>query len=763
MLDLSRASRLAAVPALLAALFAASLAAAAPKEPEIKPPEPLAALSAPYPEGASGEHEVLLEIVVGADGRVESTRVVEGASPFVHAVTHAATEWRFAPARRGDQPVRARIRARIHFAPPAAPSAPITRPAAPPAAAPITATAGKQAPLEVTAIGDPVAPGSTSMRNAEVRVLPGAFGDPFRAIEAMPGVTPVFSGLPYFYVRGAPPGNVGYFLDGIRVPALFHLLAGPAVVPPALIDRVELFPGGYPAQYGRFAGGIVIGETRAPSSEWRAEGTLRLVDAGALVEAPLPGGLGSALAGARYSYTAPVVSLFAPDIKLDYWDYQGRLAINLSPRQRLTLFAFGSHDYSAQLTNHIWQPIFATDFHRVDLRYDATIGEHTEVQQAVTFGVDSSRATGAFPGKGVETTLAQPVVHDTSFAARTRVVHRASDRVLVRAGADATLDSYTVDTGGALQDSLHLFTSRQDIAVGAYADAVIDAGRGVELTPGVRMDLWGSQGVTALSVDPRFAVRAKVTDRVRLVDAIGLAHQAPGFAIQVPGVAIARLAGGLQRSFQVSSGVEADLPLSFTASATLFYDAFFNLNDPFGVAASEDDPFHKASGAFLEERALGSGYGLELYVRRKLSERVGGFLAYTLSRSTRHVGTRSFAAEFDRTHVLQAAVSWNIGRGFRVGSRIAFYTGMPLVPFYPPEYIQAVGRDRQPPFFRLDARAEKRWTIGKRGWISVVAEVQNATLSKEPNGIQCYSPPGSCEITRLGPITIPSLGVEGGI
>lgn len=43
---------------------------------------------------------------------------------------------------------------------------------------------------------------------------------PSRRREAMPGVTPVASGVPYFFVRGAPPGNVGYFVDGVRVPLL---------------------------------------------------------------------------------------------------------------------------------------------------------------------------------------------------------------------------------------------------------------------------------------------------------------------------------------------------------------------------------------------------------------------------------------------------------------------------------------------------------------------------------------------------------------
>src|SRR5437868_12442347 len=60
----------------------------------------------------------------------------------------------------------------------------------------------------------PLFPYTTLFRS---RQLPGALGDPFRAIEISTGVTPIVSGLPYFYVRGAPPGNVGYYFDGVRV------------------------------------------------------------------------------------------------------------------------------------------------------------------------------------------------------------------------------------------------------------------------------------------------------------------------------------------------------------------------------------------------------------------------------------------------------------------------------------------------------------------------------------------------------------------
>jgi len=746
----------------LAAILALSLAASAPARADdsITAPHPVSELHAAYPERASGEHDVLLELLVAADGSVEEARVVEGQAPFSDAAIAAARGFRFAPARRGDRPVRARIRASVHFTPPPPPAAkPAPKPEPP-----------RAIPLEVVVIGDPRAPGAVELGRAEVRVLPGAFGDPFRAIESLPGVTPTTSGSPYFYVRGAPPGNVGYFLDDIRLPSLFHVLLGPAVIPPALIDRVELFSGGYPAQYGRFAGGVLTATTRPPATELHAEGSLRLVDAAAFAETPLPGGRGSALAGARYSYTSAALSLFTSDLRFSYWDYQARLSLNLSARGRLTLFVFGAHDDSATREGATWTPLYHADFHRVDLRYDASLGERTRVTHGLTLGIDRSTAGVASYGTTdvggvlhVERRVTVPVWHDTSLAARSRVLHRLSDAVLLRAGADATLDDYTADSGPAPIRLATLFTTRLDLAAGLFVDAVISAGRGVEITPGLRLDLWSSAGNKAISADPRLAVRVPLGDRVRLVDAVGLAHQTPGFTVPVPGLSVAGLQGGLQRSFQASTGVEADLPLSFRASATLFYNAFFGLTDGFGTSASAygDD----ASVALAaSRRSLGSAVGLEIHVERKLTERLGGFLSYTLSRSTRHTWAYNFASREDRTHVLQGALSWDIGHGFRVGARATLLSGRPLEPFY--SYaVPYLGATREPPFFRLDARAEKRWTIGKRGYVSLVLEMLNATLAKEPNGVVCNVAVGSsdCKVDRIGPVSMPSLGVEGGL
>ena len=92
-------------------------------------------------------------------------------------------------------------------------------------------------PFEVTVRGAPKAEGQRlSLRGEELRTLPGTLGDPFRAIGLLPGVATPLPVLPVYVVRGASPGMNGFFLDGMRVPQLFHVLVGGGV---ALIQPVE--------------------------------------------------------------------------------------------------------------------------------------------------------------------------------------------------------------------------------------------------------------------------------------------------------------------------------------------------------------------------------------------------------------------------------------------------------------------------------------------------------------------------------------------
>src|SRR4029077_20090545 len=119
------------------------------------------------------------------------------------------------------------------------------------------------------------------------RATPGAAGDPLRVIESLPGVAQLAWPLALYAIRGANPGNTGFFVDGMRVPALFHFALGPSVVHPYLIDRVDFYPGGYPARFGGYASGAVAAETTSPPPDLaHASADLRIYDVGGIVTSP---------------------------------------------------------------------------------------------------------------------------------------------------------------------------------------------------------------------------------------------------------------------------------------------------------------------------------------------------------------------------------------------------------------------------------------------------------------------------------------------
>ncbi|HEY6461175.1 MAG TPA: TonB family protein, partial [Polyangiaceae bacterium] len=198
-----------------------------PAEAAVTPPAVQGNTDVPYPPGAQGDAVVLLAVDLDRDGRVTNAIVIEGSEPFAEQARRAVLRWQFTPARRGTTPVAARIHARVRFhqeespstpsptaVPPAAPGTPATSPAPPPALA-STSSVVLEVPEEVNVHGARHELGETTLSAADVREMPGAFGDPFRAIEGLPGVIPVVSGLPYFYIRGAPPTNNAYLVDGI--------------------------------------------------------------------------------------------------------------------------------------------------------------------------------------------------------------------------------------------------------------------------------------------------------------------------------------------------------------------------------------------------------------------------------------------------------------------------------------------------------------------------------------------------------------------
>jgi hypothetical protein len=599
-----------------------------------------------------------------------------------------------------------------------------------------------------TVVRAPAVEASTiRLEKSEITMTPGSLGDPFRVIESLPGVVPVMWPLAIYAVRGSNPGNTGFFLDGLRVPGLFHFALGPAVIHPYFLESLDFYPGGYPPQYGRYVGGIVSSHTAAPPAD-RLRGTVdvRLFDAGMMLSSPIDGGKGTAAVAARYAYPMLLLSKLQDDVTLHYWDYQARIDHDLGPG-RITLLAFGSYDSLNALDDDPGDPGTGSSggedharllFHRLDLRWRGGLG-----------------GGRLFVGLGAGMDETSAPYEDDEFAVRSQTLlpRLSFERPLGRAvdlmvGVDGELSDYETELGDADPNTAStILAPRQAQLLAGYSQLILRLGEQVVLSPGFRVDRYREGGVTEVDYGPRLAARVRVHPQLWLKAGGGRATQMASLPLQLPGFEGFGLAQhGLQRAWQGSLGAEAALAGSLDLDVNGFIQRsrLTDMRDP----DVGDDPL--TSDFLVNREAL--AYGVELMLRRNPRERLHGWVTYTLSRSLRAFeGGVVGPADWDQRHVINVVAGYRWQR-YTLGGRFHLHTGrmVKVGSTTPVEF------DRLPPFYQFDVRLDRRF-IFDRYRLDLYAEVVNTTLSRQTVSLDR----GGGETTSDGfRIFLPSLGIR---
>lgn len=584
---------------------------------------------------------------------------------------------------------------------------------------------------------DPEGAPSIPIEQDEMRKTAGSMGDPFRVVESFPGVTQAVWPLPLYAIRGANPGNTGYFIDNVRAPALFHFALGPSVIHPFFLEQIEFFSGGYPIEQGRYVSGIVTAKTATPATDrLHVSADIRLFDAGGIAAAPFHEGLGSVAVAGRYSYTGYLLSSFSSAYSLDYWDYQVRIEHLFGPG-KLTLFAFGSGDGLRQKKPDIvnWGPgivqeippgIAELTFHRLQLRWVGNLHD-TRLTLSFVAGTDDSK-----------TSLTS--VFTLPIGSQLRMI---SPRVMLNGSLAAWLDwnmgadaewqwitpsslSGSPETGIVDNYKTDLFTKRKPLVMSAFSGITLRLGSGWVLMPGMRYDFYSEDQTHALEPSPRLSGRWRVNSSLLFKTAVGQFSQLPSLPVGVPGFESFGLKSyGLQRSRQVSVGVESllleKLGLDLQTDVSVFYQRL-RLSDMRSTLLP--DPQAKD----LVETRRAESYGVEFLIRRSSRHRIHGWLAYTLSWSNRLVDGIVAPSDWDQRHIINIVTAYRLPKDFSVSVRFHYNTGRPY-PLYDArsDYVEY---SRLPSFPQLDLRGDKRFRFDQF-IMDVYLEVINSTLSRE--------------------------------
>ena len=148
-------------------------------------------------------------------------------------------------------------------------------------------------------------------------------------------------------------------------------------------------------------------------------------------------------------------------------------------------------------------------------------------------------------------------------------------------------------------------------------------------------------------------------------------------------------------------------------------------------------------------------YGAEVLIRRPLTERLYGWLSYTLSTSLRALGNGVVGpSDWDQRHVVNLVVGYRIGR-YTFGGRAHLNTGRPI------QLATESGYARLPAYEQIDLRFDRRYVF-KSFSLELYAELQNATLSRQVTSVDYFPTPNGVMMSETSyRIILPSIGIHG--
>lgn len=756
------------------------------------------------PEGVTAPAEgveVVLEIDAEGAVRAASLRGASLGEAGDQAVLDAAYRLRFLPAQRDGQPVPALVAFRFAVAAPPTGAGSDGSAAGTATAAGASAAAGSEPGPDTviaqadgavtygaTAEADKPEPGAASrvtLRGAELTNIPGTFGEPMRVVATLPGVARSPFGLGFFLVRGANFQNTGFLVDSYPVPLLYHLGAGPAILPARLVEKLDFYPGGYPAAYGRYTAGLVSLTTAPPPLDSPFfEFEVDLLRAGAVLAVPFANGRGVATVAYRRSYYELLLPLINDDIEISYSDYQVRLDYQFDAKLHATLFFFGSRDALSTTSTTGAGSTTGKNDSGLGYSFDQLIGEltyeasrHFVLSWSGTAGpssIDFGSATTGDPSLDLRTDSLrigqrlQATITPNSFSQTTFGVEESIFLTDLLGTAPAAGDLPAIPAPTSSTNTIDVYEPLHELTLAPYIEQVFRPER-FEITAAMRTEHYSYGDVKTWTAEPRGVVRYSLLERVTLKAATGLFSQAP-----LP-FQLARSFGNPDmapnRAWQSSVGTEIKLPFSLEIDSSLFLNRMWQLTRAASnVELNEDGT---VSQAFLQDDGEGRAYGWELLLRRRVAEGLFGWVSYTLSRSERFLpGGPATLFSFDQPHVLNLAVSYKTG-GWRFGTRFLFASGRPVSDsrasadrsnvVYDADdndyVIEPRGRTRLPAYNQLDVRVDRDYRIGPlQGSVFLdIINVYNAHNSEGWNYAYDYS----ARVRQPGLPFLPTIGIRG--
>lgn len=636
--------------------------------------------------------------------------------------------------------------------------------------------------VEVRAdVFEPVAaasPSQQTLSSTEVKNLGTVLmDDPIRAVHSLPGVVSNDDFYAQFSVRGAPYEKVGFYLDDVLLHAPFHTVQGisdggsVSIFNTDMLDTLALLPSAFPSRYADRAGAALDVRTRDGNRTGASlRGSVTMTSASGLGEGPL-GGRASWIASVRRSYVESLAKRLSddPSLAIGFFDYHGKLSVDLTPRQTLHLHLIDGAtrvDRTERRNQYGVNTLIEADYHATTAKAGWKWSRSESLLASVTGAwlrerYDNRNKDARPLGAGLYGEWVGNASVSWYWKARQPLEAGWSTR---RVRDDGFRQQY--QTTSAVIRLRDTFGGRA-LRHGGYLEQQWEFGP-LRANTGLRWDRHTL--ARADSVSPHASLVLRVRQRTEL-------HLGWGHYVQYPELSILTApAGGRHILPERAHHAVAAIEQRIGGQTRLRLEAFHRAGRD-GIARPLLDPRLVSGNRVVLPRdtryynsVRGYARGLQLVLQRRSANRLSGWLGYTLQWTRQRDGIElaSFPSLDDQRHTANLFLNYRLTPSLNLSGRYAYGSGLPV-----PGYIQILGPGRYSvtnvrnraslgDYQRLDFRANKSFSYDK--WkFTLYGELLNATnhTNRRVNsfdGVDTRTGQVFLSVVRVFPI-LPSAGL----
>ncbi|MCJ8314491.1 MAG: TonB-dependent receptor plug domain-containing protein [Saccharospirillaceae bacterium] len=623
---------------------------------------------------------------------------------------------------------------------------------------------------------------------AKLFSMPGAAGDPLKALQALPGINSEFSFVGAPSVRGSAPEDNSYLVDGLPVPNLYHLL-GYSIFSDNIVQNFDIQMGAFPAKYAKGTGAAIYVDLRQPKNEklsWSLD--LGMFHSGFFVESRI-NDTQSIYFGARKS----TISFFAPlIIKDDTPEPQEgeppAIVISEFPNSDDVYFKY--HNQLNNKNQISFVVIGAQDYFGIEFPPESEV-EAVEPAIIGTLAVNNKQSTTGLSWdykkdnhNQFKTTLGH-IYYKSKFIIGDGLYNNLDIHsfILKTNYLNTNIKDHSLSFGAEIQNDNAIYDSRLlnnpcsrlDPGCSFSAGVIIQTGddMAINYLDSYIQDEWfvndklvWTNGLHVSYDDfiqdtiwqPRTRLEYNWYDEWIFNAAFGVHHQFPEITNLLPDFGNPNLKNITAAHYTL--GVEKNTYSGLKIKTDTYYK---KINDV--VVATNDERLYS-------NQANGDAYGLEVLIEQEKIGDFSGFMALSLSKSTRtnEITDETALFELDKPFVFDWVVEYKPNERWKIGVKWNLKSGnlyTPIVgskPFvdYPDAFEPIYGElnsKRTPMQHNMDVRIEYTKKTTKKT-ITYYVDILNAYNHKNVEGYSYNEDYSEIEEEMGGVPLLPLLGMK---